>query len=318
MVNPLKRLLFIYNPKAGKSKIRALLADIVEIFDRAGYTITIRPTRRKGDATRLLARHAEEYDRIVVSGGDGTLNEALSGIRIAEEKGKAFPELGYIPTGSTNDFAISLGIPTDPVRAAQVAATGEIFPCDCGTFNGHPFAYVAAFGAFTKVSYATPQQIKNTLGHFAYVLEGIKSLAQIKGIPFTVQTDDETFSGNYLYGMVSNSNSIGGFNGIYGKESVALNDGFLEVLLIKEPRTPAELSELMSDLLRSNLRSRHVVWLKTKRITFACDEAVPWTLDGEFGGDPSVAEILAVKDAFRVAVPPKDLLPASAAQRLKA
>ncbi|MBO5213513.1 MAG: YegS/Rv2252/BmrU family lipid kinase [Clostridia bacterium] len=306
----MKTLLFIYNPRAGKSKIRSYLADIIEIFDRAGYQITVRPTRRKGDVVRWINRHAQDFDRIIVSGGDGTLNEALSGVRIAEEKGKRTPDLGYIPTGSTNDFAISLGIPTDPLRAAQVAATGEIFPCDCGTFNGTPFAYVAAFGAFTKVSYATPQQTKNSLGHFAYVLEGIKALPQIKGIPFTVQTDEDTFSGSYLYGMVSNSNSIGGFNGFYGKEPVALDDGLLEVLLIKEPRTLAEQSELMSDLLRTNLRSRHMVSLKTKKISFISDVNVPWTLDGEFGGNPNAAEILAVKDAFRVAIPPKEVHPA--------
>ncbi len=303
----MKRLMFIYNPKAGKAKIRTFLADIVEIFDKADYSVTVRPTRRKGDTARFLTRYGENFDRIVISGGDGTLNEALSGIRMAEEKGMKIPELGYIPTGSTNDFALSLGIPTDPVRAAQVAATGEIFPCDCGTFNGHPFAYVAAFGAFTKVSYTTPQQSKNSLGHLAYILEGIKSLPQIKGIPFTVQTDRETFSGSYLYGMVSNSNSVGGFNGIYGKESVALNDGFLEVLLIKEPKTLAEQSELMSDLLRANLQSRHIVALKTQKISFISDTNVPWTLDGEFGGEPNAAEILAVKEAFRVAVPPKEL-----------
>ena len=303
----MKKLLFIYNPKSGKAKIRAVLSDIIEILDHAGYAVTVHPTRRKGDTTRYIHRYAEEFDRIVVSGGDGTVNEAVAGIRIAAEKGKRIPDLGYIPTGSTNDFAVSLGIPTDPVRAAQVAVDGEIFPCDCGTFNNAPFAYVAAFGAFTKVSYATPQQTKNSLGHFAYVLEGIKALPQIKGIPLTVQTDDGTFSGSYLYGMVSNSNSIGGFNGFYGKKTVALDDGLLEVLLIKEPRTLAEQSELMTDLLRSNFDSKHLVLLKTQRVSFCSDDGVAWTLDGEFGGTHNVAEILAIQDAFRIAVPPKEL-----------
>lgn len=304
----MKRLMFVYNPKAGKAKIRTQLADIVEIFDRAGYSVTVRPTRRKGDTTRILNRYAEDYDRIVISGGDGTLNEALCGLRLASEKGKSTPELGYIPTGSTNDFATSLGIPGDPVRAARIAAGGNAFSCDSGTFNGHPFAYVAAFGAFTEVSYATPQETKNSLGHFAYILEGIKSLPQIKGIPFTVETDEETFSGRYLYGMVSNSTSVGGFNGIYGKGNVSLNDGLLEVLLIKEPRTIAEQSELMSDLLRINLKSSHIVALKTKKITFISDTNVPWTLDGEFGGDPNSAEILAVPSGYRIVTPPQELL----------
>jgi YegS/Rv2252/BmrU family lipid kinase len=299
-------MMFIYNPKAGKSKIRALLADVLEILDHAGYTVTVRPTRRKGDTARLLKKYAEDYDRFVVSGGDGTLHEALWGIRQAAEQGKKFPELGYIPTGSTNDFALSLGIPTDPVRAAKVAAEGDIFPCDCGTFNGHPFAYVAAFGAFTKVSYATPQQTKNSLGHFAYVLEGIKALPQIKGIPLTVQTEDETFSGEYLYGMVSNSNSVGGFNGIYGKTPVALDDGLLEVLLIKEPKTLADQSELMSDLLRINLNSRHIVACKAKKVSFFSEDRLAWTLDGEFGGNHQSVEICAVPDAFRVIIPPKE------------
>ena len=301
----MKKLLFIYNPKAGKSKVRGILADLVEIFDRAGYVTTLRPTRRKGDTARLLNRHAEDYDRIVISGGDGTLNEALSGIRQAADKGKKTPELGYIPTGSTNDFAQSIGLPTDPVRAAKVAVTGDAAPFDAGCFNGHPFAYVAAFGAFTKVSYATPQQTKNSLGHFAYVLEGIKSLPQIRGIPFKVETENETFEGNYLYGMVSNTNCVGGFCGIYGKENTFLNDGYLEVLLIKEPRTIAEQSELMSDLLRVNLNSRHITALKAKKITFTTDREIPWTLDGEFGGSPSVAQIAAIPSAFRVATTPE-------------
>lgn len=303
----MKKLLFLYNPKSGKAKIRTVLSDIIEILDRSGHTVTVHPGRRKGDTTRYIQRYAQEFDRIVVSGGDGTVNEAVAGLRIAAEKGKRLPDLGYIPTGSTNDFAASLGIPTDPVRAAQVAVDGEIFPCDCGTFNGTPFAYVAAFGAFTKVSYATPQQTKNSLGHFAYILEGIKSLPQIKGIPLTVQTDDETFSGSYLYGMVSNSNSIGGFNGFYGKKTVALDDGLLEVLLIKEPRTLTEQSEMMTDLLRMNLDSRHMVLLKTKRISFFSENEVAWTLDGEFGGNHNAAEILAIQDAFRIAIPPKEL-----------
>lgn len=311
--------MFIYNPKAGKGKIRTLLADIVEIFDRAGFEVTVRPTRRKGDTARFIYKKGESFDRIVVCGGDGTLNEALSGLRQRAEKGLELPVLGYLPTGSTNDFAASLGIPADPVRAAKIAADGTVFSCDCGDFNGNSFAYVAAFGAFTKVSYATPQQTKNSLGHFAYVLEGIKSLPQIKGIPVTVQTDEETFSGNYLYGMVSNSNSVGGFNGIYGKTPVSLDDGYLEVLLIKEPKTLADQSELMSDLLRVNLNSRHIVFRKAKKAVFICENELAWTLDGEFGGTPQRAEIVAIPDAYNIVIPPEEAkLPLNALSETKA
>ncbi len=300
--------MFVYNPKAGKAKVRTALADIVETFDKAGYQVTVRPTHRKGDTVRILNRYSEDFDRIVVSGGDGTMSEALQGIRLATEVGKKTPVLGYVPTGSTNDFAASLGIPSDLVAAAKIAAYGEAFPCDAGTFNGHPFVYIAAFGAFTEVSYGTPQQFKNTLGHLAYLLEGIRAIPQIKGIPFTVEADDKTIFGRYLYGMVSNSTSVGGFTGIYGDGNVALNDGLLEVLLIKEPKTIADRSELISDLLRVNLQSPHIVVLQTKKITFTSDSQVPWTLDGEFGGTPNVAEIQALPHAYRIMVPPQTLM----------
>ncbi len=299
--------MFVYNPKAGKAKVRTSLADIVETFDKAGYQVTVRPTHRKGDTVRILNRYSEDFDRIVINGGDGTLSEALQGIRLATGVGKKTPDLGFIPTGSTNDFATSLGIPADPAAAAKIAAYGRAFPCDAGSFNGRPFAYIAAFGAFTEVSYGTPQQFKNSLGHLAYLLEGIKAIPQIKGIPFTVETDDKTFFGRYLYGMVSNSTSVGGFSGIYGDNNVALNDGLLEVLLIKEPKSIPERSELIRDLLQVNLESPHLVMLQTKKITFTSDTQAPWTLDGEFGGTPNVAEIQALPQAYRMVVPPEEV-----------
>lgn len=302
----MKKLMFIYNPSAGKAKIRTLLADIVETFDRAGYTVTVRPTQKQGDVARFLERYAEKYDRIVVSGGDGTLNEALCGIRGAAQQGKRLPELGFVPTGSTNDFAATLRLPADPVKAAQVAASGELFPCDAGTFNGRPFTYVAAFGAFTKASYSTPQQIKNSLGHMAYILEGLKELPQIKEIDLKISTDVGKLDGKYLYGMVSNTTSVAGFNKIYPDSEVALNDGLLEVLLVKAPRSLAEQSELLSDLLRMNLASRHLVLLKTRKITFRTETPIAWTLDGEFGGDTEEAEISVIPDAFGIVIPGKD------------
>ncbi len=305
----MKKLMFVYNPKAGKGKIRGTMADIVETFDKAGYQVVVRPTHRKGDTVRIMNRYAEDFDRIVISGGDGTLSEALQGLRLAVECGKEIPDLGFIPTGSTNDFATSLGIPSDPIAAAKIAAYGDPFPCDAGTFNGHPFAYIAAFGAFTEVSYATPQQFKNTLGHLAYLLEGLKAIPQIKGTPFTVEADGETLHGKYLYGMVSNSISVGGFTGIYAENHVALNDGLLEVLLIKEPKSIPNQSELMTDILRVNLKSPHIVVFQTKKVTFTSDSQVPWTLDGEFGGKPNAVEIESLPRAYRIIIPPKESLP---------
>lgn len=299
----MKKLLFIYNPHAGKAKVRGLLGQLVEIFDRADFEITVRPTRQGGDATRFTEEYCQSFDRIVVSGGDGTLNEALCGIHTAVQKGKTPPALGFIPTGSTNDFAKTLSIPSDPLQAAEIAANGALFPCDAGSFCGRPFTYVAAFGAFTKVSYSTPQQTKNALGHLAYILEGVKELPQIRGIPMTVQTEESTFSGDYIYGMVSNATSVGGFNGIYSDLQVLLNDGLLEVILVKAPKTIAEQSALLADLMRMNMKSRFITVLKTKRISFEPEGELAWTLDGEYGGSPKIAEIEAIPEAYTLLVP---------------
>ena len=304
----MKKLLFIYNPHAGKAKVRGILGDLIAIFDQADYEVTVRPTRKAGDAAQFVRDYAEDYDRIVVSGGDGTLNEALCGVCGAVSDGKKRPELGFIPTGSTNDFAKSLKIPSDPLAAAKIAAEGELFPCDAGCFNGHPFTYVAAFGAFTKVSYATPQKIKNLFGHFAYVIEGAKELTHIRGLDLTVQTDEEAFSGKYLYGMVSNATSVGGFDGFFNDLHVALNDGLLEVVLVKAPKTLAEKSALLADLMRLNMKSRFFTTLKTKRITFESPDNTPrpWTMDGEYGGDPVLAEISVIPEAYAIVVPKKE------------
>ena len=196
----MKKLLFVYNPHAGKGRIGAQLDKIVSAFDKEDYEVTLRPPRGKGDATRIFRENAGLYDRFLVSGGDGTLNEAVSGLIAAAEEGISIPELGYLPAGSTNDFASSLKIPTQIPKAIQVAARGTPFPCDAGSLNGTPYVYVAAFGAFTEVSYATPQQTKNALGHLAYILEGVRSLPQIKGIPMEV-----TVNGDYgeTYKVVS-------------------------------------------------------------------------------------------------------------------
>jgi len=300
-----KKLLLIYNPRAGKAKLRAQLAEIIEIFDRHDWRVSVRPTRKAKDATLFLTEEAEGFDRIVVSGGDGTLHEALSGLRNAAAEGKKVPPLGFLPTGSTNDFAKTLNIPTDPVPAAQIAAEGRVFPCDAGSFNGRPFTYVAAFGAFAKVSYATPQQIKNTLGHFAYILEGAKELSRIKGIRTRVETEDGIFEGDYLFGMVSNTTSVGGFDAFHSNLQVSLNDGLLEVVLVQEPKTLAEQSALLTDLMRINMKSRFFTVLKARNITFTFPEEMPpeWTLDGEFGGADNRVEIHVLPGAYAIVIP---------------
>lgn len=300
----MKKLLLVYNPRAGKAKFRSRLAEIVEIFDRYDWQVTVRPTRKAADVIRILDESAEDFDRIAVSGGDGTLHEALCGLLEAAGKGKTVPPLGFLPTGSTNDFAKTLNLPSDPLLSAEIAASGRVFPCDAGRFNGRPFTYVAAFGAFTKVSYATPQQIKNTLGHFAYVLEGVKELSRIQGIRTRVTTDEGESEGEYIFGMVSNTTSVGGFDGFHSGLQVDLKDGLLEVILVQAPKSITDYSALLGDLVRMNMKSRFFTVLKARKISFSFLDTPPeWTLDGEFGGAPSEVEILALPQAYSIIVP---------------
>ena len=227
----MKKLLFLFNPHAGKAQIKNKLLQIVDIMVKGGYDVTIYPTQAREDAFRMVYDRAAEFDRIVCSGGDGTLDEAVSGMILS---GNKIP-LGYIPAGSTNDFANSLKIPKDMVKAAEIAISGEPFACDVGMFNEEPFVYVAAFGIFTAVSYKTSQEWKNILGHAAYILEGVKSLTEITSYRLRVECEDAVIEDEFIYGMISNSNSVGGFKNMTGK-NVLLDDGKFEVTLIRKPK----------------------------------------------------------------------------------
>ena len=203
----MKKMLFIVNPRSGKGQIKNNLLEILDIFNKAGYEPTMHITQSVLDAKETVKAKAADYDVVVCSGGDGTLNETVSGLM---EEGIEIP-LGYIPAGSTNDFASSLRIPRNMKKAAQLITEGRLFQCDVGTFNERYFNYVAAFGAFTEVSYATPQQMKNVLGHQAYILEAMKKLMSIKPATMILEHDGGRIEGEFLYGMISNSTSVGGF-----------------------------------------------------------------------------------------------------------
>ena len=254
-----KRLLFILNPFSGKAQIKNQLMEIVDIMVKAGYEVTVYPTQAQGDAIHKVEEEAEAYDLLVCSGGDGTLDEVVTGMM---HRGLTMP-LGYIPAGSTNDFATSLGIPKDMVKAANAAVTGKEFPCDIGSFNGDYFVYVAAFGLFTDVSYKTSQEWKNVLGHAAYILEGVRSLHDIPSFRMQVEYDNTRLQDEFIYGMISNSTSVGGFKGMTGKD-VLLDDGVFEVLLIRMPRTPVDLSNIVSYMfLKEEQPNEYVYRFKT-------------------------------------------------------
>lgn len=282
----MKKLLWIVNPHAGRGAMSGKVIGCVTAFQQAGYDVTVYVTQGAQDATRVARERAAEFDRIVCAGGDGTLNEVVTGLMESEVR----PPLGYIPAGTTNDFASSLEIPKVPAEAAAVAAGDRLQALDIGRFNDRYFNYIAAFGVFTEVSYATPQQSKNIFGRAAYIMEGVKSLANIRAHHIRVESEELSVEDDFIYGMVSNSVSVGGFKAIT-PDGVALDDGLHEVLLVYPVENPMELQWLVNDLLTHNMESTRFVYYRTSRITFDAVDEIPWTLDGEFGGAVKHAEI---------------------------
>lgn len=281
-----KKLFFVFNPKAGKGKIKTALMDIVDIFNKGGYEVIIRATQYPKDAYEMTKKYADKVDLVVCSGGDGTLDEVVAGL---VETGSKVP-VGYIPAGSTNDFAGSLFIPKNMVAAAEMIMEENVYRCDIGKFNKQTFTYIAAFGLFTDVAYETDQDLKNILGHLAYLLEGVKRLFDIQSYHMKVTTEDEIFEDDFMYGMITNSRSVGGFKNLTGK-NVDMNDGLFEVTLITTPKNPMDMQEIIAGLMSGKDNSDLIYTFKTSRIRIQSDEAVAWTLDGEYGGDHKEVEI---------------------------
>ena len=294
----MKKLLFLLNPRAGKEKIRDKLIDVLNVFVREGYEVTIYLTQKRGDAVRAVRELLPGKDRLVICGGDGTVNEAVTGLLDIPEKERI--PVGYIPAGSTNDYAVSLGLSPDPLEAARTAAGNTFRSVDIGSFGGRKFVYVAAFGAFTEISWQTPQDIKNILGHQAYILESVKSFLNLRPYSMAFSWEGNTVKGDFIIGMIANSLSIGGIQGLFGGD-VLLDDGQFEVLLVKQPKTPADLAEIASFLLFREGAGRCVHVFKTDFIRAEAFEKVEWALDGEYGGGPKEAEIRVLPKAVEFA-----------------
>ena len=282
----MKKMLFVYNPKAGKAQIRNKLADILDIFAKGGYEITIYPTQKKGDAIKIVTDRKPVYDLVVCSGGDGTLDEVVTGMM----QSNFSTPIGYIPAGSTNDFGGSLGLPKNMLKAAENIVDGKTFACDIGAFNKDVFVYIAAFGLFTEVSYETGQDMKNVLGHMAYLLEGVKHLSAIRSYSMKISYEDKVIEDDFMYGMITNSVSVGGFKRITGK-NVKLDDGVFEVTLIKKPRNAIELNNIMVSLLNRDIDTDAMYCFRTNKLIFESQEPIAWTLDGENGGAHTKVEI---------------------------
>lgn len=304
----MKKLLFVYNPRAGKEMLKPRLSDVLDIFVKAGYEVTVHPTQAYRDAYYQIKEYeVGKYDLIACSGGDGTIDEVATGMMKRREMGKDVVPVGYIPAGTTNDFAKSLHIPRKPLAAADNAVKGVPFPCDIGKFNDSVFVYIAAFGIFTDVSYETDQAVKNVLGHMAYILEGAKRIFNIPSYKIKVEHDGEVIEDEFIFGMVTNSRSVGGFSNMVGK-NIVFDDGLFEVTLIKTPKNPIALQEIVAALLIEQVDTKHMYTFKTKKITFDSVEEIPWTLDGEFGGEQDYVEIENVQKAMEIMVPENHVL----------
>ena len=285
----MKQLLFLYNPTAGKGQIKNSLSGIVDEFTKSGYLVTVYPTQGKGDAADAAALLGIGYDRVVCAGGDGTLSETAAGLMRLPEGHR--PPLGYIPVGSTNDCAHNLRLPSGALPCAAVAAAGVLRPCDVGTLNGRPFCYVAAFGAFTDVAYDTPQDLKKTFGHLAYILAAVSRMPAITPYRLTIRHDGGTLEGEFLLGLVCNTLSVGGFKPL-AADQVSLDDGLFEVLLLRPPKKVADFQQLLQLITTQKpAPGDGLVVLRTSRLEVSGETALPWTTDGEYGGSFQRTEI---------------------------
>lgn len=276
----MKKMLFVFNPHSGKGQIRQHLLTIIDTFTKGGYEVTVHPTQCRNDAYEKTSSRIEDFDVVACSGGDGTLNETIKAVMTS---GKRLP-IGYIPSGTMNDFASAIGIPKDMPAAAQKIVDGNIITVDIGSFNSEYFTYIAAFGMFTEVSYETSQQMKNMFGSLAYIMEGMKRFNMTKTYRVTVTCNGETTEDEYIYGMVSNSSSIGGIKG-FGGDDILLDDGVFEVFLIKAPKNLQEFQFTINSLMKHELDAKCFTCFKASEVTFHSDNDLPWTLDGEFGGN---------------------------------
>ena len=272
----MKKMLLAVNPYAGTRKAYKQLADIVAVFNRGGYDVSVYITEGRGDAAETVAKRACDVDVVACCGGDGTFNETVNGVL---RSGVNVP-IGYIPAGSTNDFASSLQLPADLVAAARQIVEGQPQAYDVGRFADRYFSYVASFGAFTKASYTTPQSIKNALGHTAYLLEGMQELSQIKNVPMMLETEDGVIEDKFLFGAVCNSTSLGGLLTLDPKQ-VDMSDGKFELLLVRTPRDLSEVKDCLQALKRQQYDCGMITFRSTSYVKVWADPTMPWTLDGE-------------------------------------
>jgi len=291
-----KKLLLVVNPISGRGIIKDHLLAIIQRLSLAGYEVSVYPTKAKGDAITKM-EVANQYDLIIASGGDGTLNEVITGLVVADVD----TPIGYLPAGTTNDFASNLNIPKNVYKALDICLNGNLLSIDIGQFNNRYFTYVAAFGAFTDVSYETPQTRKNLLGGFAYLIEGLLKLSTIQSYNCKITYGDHQLEDQYILGLISNSDSLAGLKNVFGN-SADLNDGLFEVTLIRAPKSIVDIHRILTDFLNKKYDPDYVDVFRTNTITIESDEELKWTLDGENGGALKHVQIKSLKQRIKILV----------------
>ncbi|MBR6801273.1 MAG: YegS/Rv2252/BmrU family lipid kinase [Eubacteriaceae bacterium] len=301
----MKKMLFLVNAHAGKTEVKAKAIDIIDIFIKGGYEVTVHTSQHPLEIPGYLARNGKIYDTIVCAGGDGTLNETVNGLMRIEEGLR--PKLGYIPTGTVNDFASTAGISKNVLQAATDIIDGQPRRIDIATFNKRHFTYVAAFGAIAEVSFDTPQHYKNMFGKSAYILEGLKRVSKIRPYKMQIQWGDFVFGGEFILGMVTSSRSVGGI-GVFENEKVdmRMDDGFYEVTLVTMPKTLTASADMLNALLKMDITDTNsIISFKAKDVSFHSETPVAWTVDGEFAGKVYSADVNVNKQAIQLITNPK-------------
>lgn len=294
-----QRILLIVNPMAGRQKIRGELIYVVDALTKAGYETVIYTTQGKEQTKRLFEEKDSQFERVICCGGDGTFNEILS----ATMRWQRQPVLGYIPAGTTNDFASGLKLPSDIKEAIMNIIHGEERSFDAGLFNDTYFSYIASFGIFTEASYSTPQNFKNSIGHLAYILEGIKELPAITSYPVHIEADGQIYEDSYIFGAVSNAKSVGGI--LKMSDSVVdLNDGLLEVMMVRMPKTLMDLSTIITSLNTKKYDPSMFLFFQTHALNLSTEKELVWSLDGERVSGGTSTYIACIKDAFRIVTAP--------------
>jgi len=293
-----ENILLIFNPVSGRQKARTMIYRIVNFLSENNCKTTIFATTKQGDATKLVKEHGLECDRIICCGGDGTLNEVFSGLAAMDIK---IP-VGYIPTGTTNDLANALGLASNEKRAMHLALNGYPRELDLGTFNDDKyFSYVASFGAFSNVAYETPQWLKNHLGRASYFFYGISEIGEIRSHRVRIIADDTEIDGDFVYGSVSNSTIIGGLVKL-PEESIRLDDGKFEVMLIRTPKDPFDLHHIVQGLANQDYRDDAVLFFTASQVSFTFEGDVPWTVDGEYAGESRKVNITNMQQRVNIMV----------------